>query len=764
MRTNSRVFRLTATTAIVGLAIGPLLSEVAFAQSPPPPLAPPAASPAPAPQTSADPPTRVGALSRLVGQVSFHGVGAEHWDDASLNFPVTSGDAFWTQPAASADISVTSNRVTMDQQTELDVTTLDDHSFVATIPQGQVYLQLATLAPGETYTVTTPRGTAAITAPGQYEIAAGDTQNPTRITVLQGAAQVTGPNPNQQVAANQTLLITGTDPFQTQVVPVQRDAFLTAQVARDQPPAPRGGVSAPPVVAQMTGGNDLYEYGTYIQDAQYGTVWYPQVASGYVPYRNGYWSYVAPWGWTWVDAAPWGFAPFHYGRWVDINNRWGWVPGGGAEAYGSPGYVAPVYAPALVTFFGLAAVGAAVGIAASGGFGGNVGWCPLGWQEPYRPWYHTSPGYLRNVNVTSVRNVTNITTINNKVTINNFANRAGATMVPASAMVASRPISHVARPIPAAQYADARAVVGRDPVLPTTATAGVTPRVAQNLHLAAPPPGVAPAARPQAPGPAIRAQATAPNERPPLETNGRPAAAPNPNEPGRAGEPGRTGAPNQAVTEHAPGPPIEPHNNTAGAPALRPPAEATRTEERPGTPTAERPRMPALEQHPGGPAAEHATTERGPTERGPTERGPTERATTGNPAEVHPGPAAGAETRQAPRGGVPAVQAHPQIAEPQARPQVHEPAPQPHVAQSRPAEPTYHAPAPVVHAAQPAPRPPEPQVRAAPAAPRPQPQAHPQEHRQEGRAAPAAPARVQQAARPAPPAPHGGGGKPPHHA
>ena len=75
MRTHTKLFRLTATTAIVGLALGPLLPQAGFAQSAPPPLAPPSAAPMPAPQTTADPPTRVGRLSRLVGQVSFHGIG-----------------------------------------------------------------------------------------------------------------------------------------------------------------------------------------------------------------------------------------------------------------------------------------------------------------------------------------------------------------------------------------------------------------------------------------------------------------------------------------------------------------------------------------------------------------------------------------------------------------------------------------------------------------------------------------------------------------
>ena len=140
----------------------------------------------------------------------------------------------------------------------------------------------------------------------------------------------------------------------------------------------------------MPGGDDLSAYGSWSQSSDYGHVWYPQVAAGWAPYRDGHWAYIAPWGWTWVDAAPWGFAPFHYGRWFQVDGRWGWTPGSGGYGYDGP----PVYAPALVAFIGLG-VGIGIGAALASG---SIGWCPLGPREAYYPWYHTSGGYLRSVN------------------------------------------------------------------------------------------------------------------------------------------------------------------------------------------------------------------------------------------------------------------------------------------------------------------------------------------------------------------------------
>ena len=271
--------------------------------------------------------------------------------------------------------------------------------------------------------------------------------------------------------ANQTASVTGSDTFQGEVGPAQRDAFLTAMLASERPPQPQG-VAPPPVVAAMPGGDDLAQYGSWSDSPEYGQVWYPQVAQDWVPYREGRWAYVAPWGWTWVDSAPWGFAPFHYGRWVEAGGRWGWIPGGGV---GAP---RPVYAPALVTFLGVGAV-AGIGIGAALA-GGRVGWLPLGPREPFRPWYRASDRYFRQVNVA---HVTNFTTINRDVTINNFANRRAATVVPTSAMTASRPVGTSFQRVDPAQLAQARPVFGQQPLRPAPTTVGVTPVVARQLGL-----------------------------------------------------------------------------------------------------------------------------------------------------------------------------------------------------------------------------------------------------------------------------------------
>ena len=116
------------------------------------------------------------------------------------------------------------------------------------------------------------------------------------------------------------------------------------------------------VAPEMTGAEDLYQYGSFESAPEYGTVWYPRdVPADWQPYRYGHWDNVRPWGQTWVDDRPWGFAPFHYGRWAYIGNRWGWVPGQYTPH--------PVYAPALVAFVGGGGFNVSISVGGHGGFG-----------------------------------------------------------------------------------------------------------------------------------------------------------------------------------------------------------------------------------------------------------------------------------------------------------------------------------------------------------------------------------------------------------
>lgn len=664
MHTQNHSFRLTAALAVAALLCAQVVPGPAIAQSAPPPFAPQ--------QQNGDPPTRVGRLAQITGTVSFHTLDETQWNQAALNYPVTAGNSFWTQPGAQVSIEVSASRMVMAPQSELDVTALTGTAFQATLPQGEAYLHIQA-APGETYAVQTPRGLVTLSSPGRYSVTAGDTQNPTLVTAVQGSAHISGPGVELDVAANQTATITGADTFQASVSPAQPDAFLTAMLNAERPPA-----AAPPTtVADMPGGDDLSEYGTWADTSDYGQVWYPQVAPDWVPYGEGQWAYVAPWGWTWVDSDPWGFAPFHYGRWAEIGGRWGWLPGGGIAG-------PAVYAPALVAFFG---IGAAVGVGIGGALArGRVGWFPLGPREAYHPWYHASPAYLREVNI---RHVPNGAAINRNAAVSSFVNRGAARVVPASAMTGSQPVSRFAQRVDPAQLAQARPLVGTEPLRPTATTVGVTPRVARQFNLTA----AAAGAHPISPGPAIHAT--------PAVVTPRVAGS-------AVAHPGLPPLHNPAQTTNPAAAGI--HPIVPGAPAV------------PGTPAL---RQPVAPGHVGPPPIEHGQTVVAPgavlphvapgaiAHPEPLVR-PVAPTVHPVPNTVAPHPATGAPL---PVVHTPTAAFHP-AAPPvvHAAPEVHAPAPVVHAAPPAPvvhapAPATFHPPAPVVHA------PPPPVVHAAPPRP-----------------------------------------------
>jgi hypothetical protein len=95
-----------------------MFPRLALAQAEPPPAAATG-------QTEVDPPARVGRLAHISGTVSFHTGDMDHWEPATLNYPLTSGNNLWTEPSSSAAIEVGGTHVALAQSTQFDLDTLD---------------------------------------------------------------------------------------------------------------------------------------------------------------------------------------------------------------------------------------------------------------------------------------------------------------------------------------------------------------------------------------------------------------------------------------------------------------------------------------------------------------------------------------------------------------------------------------------------------------------------------------------------------------
>ncbi len=404
------------------------------------------------------PPTRVGRVSFVEGKLAFHAKGETEWSAASVNHPVATGGSFWTDPKSRVEIRIGAQTLDLSNDTAVDVVRLDQQVMQLAVPQGRIELHLRQFPEGTSVEIDIPRGGVWLLQPGIYDIAAGSPDRPARIMVFDGSARFVGGTVDIAIKKGEAAVIGGTDTLTATIEKAAPDAFVEWCRSRDYKEERLS--SHYHVSPAMTGYEELDDYGSWRAVPDYGEVWYPKsLPAGWVPYRNGYWSWVEPWGWNWVAYEPWGFAPSHYGRWALINNAWGWVPGGFVAS--------PVYAPALVGF--LADPASLLFTAAAAPL---VGWFPLGLGEAYWPSYTNDPGYIRAVNAGVVGGAAALGArpAGDPATANAaFANRRAATIVSQQTFASGGRVAGAAMPVSNLAVQNARVTAQAPAVQPSAA-------------------------------------------------------------------------------------------------------------------------------------------------------------------------------------------------------------------------------------------------------------------------------------------------------
>jgi hypothetical protein len=360
---------------------------------------------------AADPPGRVARLEYMTGSVSVQPQGTEDWVQGSANRPLTNADNVWADKDSKAELNLGTALMRIDSESSLTLTNVANEAVQVQLHQGSLNVHIRKLYDGEVYEVDTPNMAFTISKSGDYRFDVDPNNDFSVVTVRKGEGEATGQGPGVKVKSGEQARFSGGTSMAHQIQDAPRpDGFDDWCKVRDE--REDHSISARYVAPGVVGAEDLDQNGTWREVPEYGPVWVPTaVAPGWAPYRYGHWAWVAPWGWTWVDDAPWGFAPFHYGRWVTVGGYWGWAPG--------PYWVRPWYAPALVAWYG----GPGWGVSFGFGFGGGFGWCPLGWGEPFFPWWGGfSRGYFRNVNISNTR-ITNINNVTNNY-YNHFYGRS----------------------------------------------------------------------------------------------------------------------------------------------------------------------------------------------------------------------------------------------------------------------------------------------------------------------------------------------------
>jgi hypothetical protein len=332
----------------------------------------------------ADPPARVGRIALSQGPVSISGEVGGQAGAAQVNWPVTSHNLVTTGRGARTEIRIGSTSIRLDGDTSLEVSELDDDSLRLHLNYGSVNLRIVSPESLAGFELNTSNARVRLQEPGRVRVDAERVQGASAINVFDGVALVEDRGTQLIVRAGRSAEIRDDDVRTGQAV---RDSFDDWSQQRDQ--YDDRSTSARYVSSEMTGYEELDRNGAWRDDAEYGPLWLPtMVAPGWAPYRDGSWTWIAPWGWTWVDNAPWGYAPFHYGRWVQVNQRWAWAPGRHAGR--------PVWAPALVGWVGGNKGNLSVG--ANGGHRPAQGWYPLTPRDAYVPGYRLSQQHLQHIN------------------------------------------------------------------------------------------------------------------------------------------------------------------------------------------------------------------------------------------------------------------------------------------------------------------------------------------------------------------------------
>jgi hypothetical protein len=358
-----------------------------------------------APDDKNDPPSRVARISTFDGSVSLQPGGTGDWGTATRNRPVTIGDKLWTDANSRAELQAGQAAIHLGDMTALSFLNLNEAVIQMRLAEGKINFRVREIRQGDVYEVDTPNLSFTVTQAGAFRVDVNENGDFTSVTVIRGQGDVSAAGQNYTLHAGERADITGTDGNVHYAASTAPEPDALDRWAQERDLKEDNSVSARHVSRDVVGYSDLDDYGTWKEDPQYGSVWTPNnVPADWAPYSTGYWSSIGPWGWTWNDYAPWGFAPFHYGRWNYFGSYWGWCPG--------PIYARAFYGPAFVGFLG---GGFGFGINFGFGFGYGHAWFPLGWGEPYRPWYRGGPGYWHGVNArnTFIRN-------GNYVHTNNF--------------------------------------------------------------------------------------------------------------------------------------------------------------------------------------------------------------------------------------------------------------------------------------------------------------------------------------------------------
>src|ERR1700689_2875638 len=119
-----------------------------------------------APAQDADPPSRVARIAYIAGPVSFEPASVDKWADASLNYPMTTGDNLYTDVGARAVLRIGQNAIRLNSGANFQFGNLSDNVVQTSVNAGSLSLRVRHLLDSESWEVDTPNGAITILRTG----------------------------------------------------------------------------------------------------------------------------------------------------------------------------------------------------------------------------------------------------------------------------------------------------------------------------------------------------------------------------------------------------------------------------------------------------------------------------------------------------------------------------------------------------------------------------------------------------------------------
>jgi FecR protein len=408
----------------------------------------------------------VARISLMQGDVSTQRGDTNDWGAAALNQPLVAGDRISTGDSSQVELQLDhANILRLGNNARAKIAIVERAQIQVQVGQGLAYYTVFKDSEAEVEIDTPNVAIRPTSKEGVYRIEVNGFE--TQVIVRAGSADISTPRGITRVEKGQAASVRGTADEAGCVLGSAPSKDSWDSWNNDRDGVIRNAQSWNRTNRYYVGSEDLDTYGHWVNVPDYGQVWSPTVAVGWVPYRAGRWVWEPYWGWTWVSHEPWGWAPYHYGRWFLYGKSWMWWPG---PVEGEGNY-RPEWAPAYVSFFEF---GGHRGVSVGFEFA-SVGWLPLGPGDSFYPWYGPNGSQLKVVSITDATNITRLTRVvaplrdDNESSNVSLAAVDGRIRMAISALPADRFGTGRSAPktLGRRAFRDARIITGNLPIVPT---------------------------------------------------------------------------------------------------------------------------------------------------------------------------------------------------------------------------------------------------------------------------------------------------------